>query len=37
MAYVCGFKSIPSFSATFKNEFGHTPTELRKKFSTENS
>ncbi|MGO3183811.1 MAG: helix-turn-helix domain-containing protein [Aequorivita sp.] len=34
---LCGFKSVPSFSATFKNEFGYTPKELRKKFSSENS
>ncbi|SRX76363.1 helix-turn-helix domain-containing protein [Aequorivita antarctica] len=37
IAHVCGFKSVPSFSATFKSEFGHTPTELRKKYSSENS
>ena len=33
---LCGFKSVPSFSATFKNEFGYTPKELRRKFSSEN-
>jgi len=33
---LCGFKSVPSFSATFKNEFGYTPKQLRKKFSAEN-
>lgn len=33
---LCGFKSVPSFSATFKNEFGYTPKELRRKFSAEN-
>ncbi len=37
IAHACGFKSVPSFSATFKSEFGHTPTELRKKFLSENS
>lgn len=34
---LCGFKSVPSFAATFKNEFGYTPKELRKKFTSENS
>ncbi|MGB3345426.1 MAG: helix-turn-helix domain-containing protein [Aequorivita sp.] len=34
---LCGFKSVPSFSATFKNEFGYTPKALRKKFTSENS
>lgn len=34
---LCGFKSVPSFSATFKNEFGYTPKQLRKKFSSGNS
>ncbi len=33
---LCGFKSVPSFSSTFKSEFGYTPKELRKKFSAEN-
>lgn len=33
---LCGFKSVPSFSATFKNEFGYTPKELRRKFLAEN-
>lgn len=37
IAYLCGFKSVPTFTNTFKSEFGHTPTELRKKFSSENS
>src|SRR5690606_35759667 len=37
IAHLCGFKSVPSFSATFKSEFGYTPTELRKKFSSEDS
>lgn len=36
IAHTCGFKSVPSFSATFKSEFGYTPTELRKKFLSEN-
>lgn len=34
---LCGFKSVPSFSTTFKNEFGYTPKQLRKKFTSENS
>lgn len=34
---LCGFKSVPSFSATFKNEFGYTPKQLRRKFTSENS
>ncbi|MDP2692887.1 MAG: helix-turn-helix domain-containing protein [bacterium] len=34
---LCGFKSVPSFSATFKNEFGYTPKQLRRKFNSENS
>lgn len=35
IAYQCGYKSVPTFTNTFKSEFGHTPTELRKKFSSE--
>lgn len=35
IAYQCGYKSVPTFTSTFKSEFGHTPTELRKKFSSE--
>lgn len=35
IAYLCGFKSVPTFTNTFKSEFGHTPTELRKKFASE--
>jgi PAS domain S-box-containing protein len=34
---LCGFKSVPSFSTTFKNEFGYTPKQLRRKFTSENS
>lgn len=34
---LCGFKSVPSFSATFKHEFGYTPKQLRRKFNSENS
>lgn len=32
IAYQCGYKSVPTFTNTFKSEFGQTPTELRKKF-----
>lgn len=35
IAYLCGFKSVPTFTNTFKSEFGITPTELRKKFLSE--
>lgn len=35
IAHLCGFQSVPTFTNTFKSEFGHTPTELRKKFSSE--
>tara|TARA_R110000851_G_scaffold310283_2_gene470022 strand:- start:21827 stop:22828 length:1002 start_codon:yes stop_codon:yes gene_type:complete len=35
IAYLCGFKSVPTFTNTFKSEFGVTPTELRKKFLSE--
>ncbi len=35
IAYLCGFKSVPTFTNTFKSEFGLTPTELRKKFLSE--
>lgn len=31
IAQLCGFKSVPHFTRTFKDEFGYTPTALRKK------
>lgn len=35
IAHLTGFKSVPHFSRTFKKQFGYTPTELRKKSSSE--
>ncbi len=35
IAHMTGFKSVPHFSRTFKKQFGYTPTELRKKSSSD--
>lgn len=35
IAHMTGFKSVPHFSRTFKKQYGYTPTELRKKSSSE--
>lgn len=35
IAHMTGFKSVPHFSRTFKKQFGYTPTELRKRSSTD--
>lgn len=37
IAQLCGYKSVPSFSSTFKSEFGYTPKELRNKFLSKKS
>lgn len=35
IAHMTGFKSVPHFSRTFKKQFGYTPTELRKRSSSD--
>lgn len=35
IAHMTGFKSVPHFSRTFKKQYGYTPTELRKKSSSD--
>lgn len=30
IAHMCGFKSVPHFSKTFKKHYGYTPSDLRK-------
>lgn len=35
IAHMTGFKSVPHFSRTFKKQFGYTPTELRKRTSSD--
>lgn len=35
IAHMTGFKSVPHFSRTFKKQYGYTPTELRKKSTSD--
>jgi len=30
VAFQCGFENLSHFSKSFKEEFGHSPTELKK-------